>query len=207
MPPPTERPITFATSASDGGAAGGARPGPPEQVPAGALLLRKMRRDDAVPVAAAVGASLDHLRPWMPWATPEAADHRSQLARIEEAAEMWATGTDYIYLIMVDDGATVAGTIGLHRRVGDGGIEIGYWISAEHTRRGYATAAAGALTPVALALPGVRRVEIHCDEANVPSAGVPRKLGYRLDHIEPHEPEAPGERGRRMIWVYEGDKA
>jgi RimJ/RimL family protein N-acetyltransferase len=176
-------------------------------VPAGALLLRKMRRDDAVPVAAAVGASLDHLRPWMPWATPEAADHRSQLARIEEAAEMWATGTDYIYLIMVDDGATVAGTIGLHRRVGDGGIEIGYWISAEHTRRGYATAAAGALTPVALALPGVRRVEIHCDEANVPSAGVPRKLGYRLDHIEPHEPEAPGERGRRMIWVYEGDKA
>jgi RimJ/RimL family protein N-acetyltransferase len=171
------------------------------------VLLRKMRRDDAVPIAAAVGASLEHLRPWMPWATPEAADHRSQLARIEEATEMWATGTDYIYLIMVDDGATLAGTIGMHRRVGDGGIEIGYWVSAGHARRGYATAAARALTPVALALPGVKRVEIHCDEANVASAGVPRKLGFRLDRIEPHEPEAPGEKGSRMIWVCEGETA
>lgn len=207
MPPPTERPITFATSATDGGATGGAWSGPPEQVAAGPVLLRKMRRDDAVPIAAAVGASLEHLRPWMPWATPEAADHRSQLARIEEAAEMWATGTDYIYLIMVDDGATLAGTIGLHRRVGDGGIEIGYWVSVDHARRGYATAAARALTPVALALPGVKRLEIHCDEANVASAGVPRKLGFRLDRIEPHEPEAPGEQGRRMIWVWEGETA
>jgi len=206
MPPPTHHLITFAVPAGDGGAAGGARPLPPEQVAAGPLLLRKMRRDDAVPIAAAVGASMEHLRPWMPWATPEAADHRSQLARIEEAAEMWATGSDYIYLIMVDGGATVAGTIGLHRRVGDGGIEIGYWVSAEHARRGYATAAARALTPVALALPGVKRVEIHCDEANVASAGVPRKLGFRLDRIEAHEPEAPGEQGRRMIWVCEGDR-
>jgi len=44
-------------------------------------------------------------------------------------------------------------------------------------------------------------VEIQCDEANTASAGVPRKLGYRLDRVENHEKEAPGERGRRMIWV------
>jgi RimJ/RimL family protein N-acetyltransferase len=174
---------------------------PPEEVWAGPLLLRRMRRDDAVTIAATVGNSLDHLRPWMPWATPEAADHRSQLARVEEAGEMWAMGTDYIYLIMADQGRTLAGTIGLHRRVGDGGMEIGYWIAVDHTRRGYATEAARAVTSVALAIPGVRRVEIHCDEANVASAGVPRKLGYRLDRIEAHEPEAPGEQGRRMIWV------
>ena len=59
------------------------------------------------------------------------------------------------------------------------------------------------MTPVALGLPGVTRVEIHCDEANAASAAIPRKLGYRLDRIGPHEPEAPGERGNRMIWVKE----
>jgi RimJ/RimL family protein N-acetyltransferase len=49
----------------------------------------------------------------------------------------------------------------------------------------------------------VRRVEIHCDEANTASAAIPRKLGYRLDRVIAHEPEAPGESGRRMIWVRE----
>jgi RimJ/RimL family protein N-acetyltransferase len=52
-------------------------------------------------------------------------------------------------------------------------------------------------------MPGVTRVEIHCDEANIASNAIPRKLGYRLDRIDDHEPEAPGERGRRLIWVRE----
>ena len=192
-----------AAPARHGGAAGV----PPEEVRTGPLLLRRMRTGDAGVIAATVGASLDHLRPWMPWATTEAATSRSQLARIIEADEMWETGTDYIYLITVAHDGALAGTIGLHRRIGDGGMEIGYWIAVGQTRRGYATAAAGALTSVAFTLPGVRRVEIHCDEANTASAGVPRKIGYRLDRIEPHEPEAPGERGRRMIWVWDEQAA
>jgi RimJ/RimL family protein N-acetyltransferase len=185
----------------------GGVPQPPDGLRAGELLLRRMRVEDAGVLAATVGDSLDHLRPWMPWATPEAADHRTQLARIAEAGDMWEAGTDYIYSIFLVSDMTLVGTIGMHRRIGDGGIEIGYWIGAGYTRRGYATAAAGVLTWVAAALPGVSRVEIHCDEANVASAGVPRKLGYRLDRIDTLEPEAPGERGRRMIWVWEpGDE-
>jgi RimJ/RimL family protein N-acetyltransferase len=176
---------------------------PPEVIEAGPTLLRRLRPEDAGALAAAVGESLDHLRPWMPWATPEAADQRMQRARTAEAEEMWDAGTDYIYSVFASDGA-LAGSIGLHRRVGDGGIEIGYWIAVSQTGRGYATAAARALTSVAVTLPGVERVEIHCDEANAASAAIPRKLGYRLDRMEAHEPEAPGEQGRRMIWVWEG---
>jgi RimJ/RimL family protein N-acetyltransferase len=47
----------------------------------------------------------------------------------------------------------------------------------------------------------VNRVEIHCDAANVGSAAVARRLGYRLDRIEQRHPEASGESGRLMIWV------
>jgi RimJ/RimL family protein N-acetyltransferase len=190
------------------------------------VVLRRMQPDDAGDLAAVVGESLDHLRPWMPWATKEAADHRTQLARITEAAELWESGTDYIYGIFAaagpggpagapgggdgaDDVGTggedgpLVGTIGLHRKAGEDTAEIGYWIAAGRTRRGYGTAAARAVTSVAVALPGVRQVQIHCDEENVASAAIPRKLGYRLDRIEAHEPEAPGERGRRMIWVWD----
>ena len=59
-----------------------------------------------------------------------------------------------------------------------------------------------ALTAAALALPGVERVEIHCDEANRRSAAVPRRLGYRLDRIEADHVSAPGDLGRSMIWVH-----
>jgi len=192
--------------------------GPPEQVAAGPLVLRRVRAGDAGAIAVAVGASLEHLRPWMPWATPEAADLRSQLVRVAEADELWESGTGFIYVMIAretgppgpDAAGTVkdpdgefVGTIGLHRRLADDAVEIGYWTVAAKTRRCYATAAAQALTQVAVALPGTRRVEIHCDEANTASAGVPRKLGYRLDRVEKHEREAPGERGRRMIWVWD----
>ena len=219
MPPPIERP-----SASAAVAPQSARP--PRRVAAGPVVLRRMQPDDAGNLAAVVGESLDHLRPWMPWATKEAADHRTQLARITEAAELWESGTDYIYGIFAaagpggpargpgggdnadpadaggEDGPLV-GTIGLHRRAGEDIAEIGYWIAAAHARRGYGTAAARAVTSLAVALPGVRQVQIHCDEENVASAAIPRKIGYRLDRIEAHEPEAPGERGRRMIWVWD----
>jgi RimJ/RimL family protein N-acetyltransferase len=184
---------------------------PPEWLEAGPLVLRRMAAQDARQVAAVVGASLDHLRPWMPWATDEAADVRTQLARIAEADELWETGSDYIYAIFTatahrKDG-TLVGTIGLHRRAADDTAEIGYWIAVEQTRRGYATTAARAVTTLAAALPGIKQVEIHCDEANTASAAVPRKLGYRLDRIAPHEPEAPGERGRRMVWIWDPAQA
>jgi RimJ/RimL family protein N-acetyltransferase len=191
-------------------------------VAAGPLVLRRVHANDAGAIAVAVRTSLDHLRPWMPWATPEAADLRSQLVRVAEADELWESGTGFIYVmistgtgppgpgtsgVVKDPDGEFVGTIGLHRRLADDAVEIGYWTVAAKTRRGYATAAAQALTPVALALPGTRRVEIHCDEANTASAGVPRRLGYRLDRVEKHEREAPGELGRRMIWVWDpGDR-
>jgi RimJ/RimL family protein N-acetyltransferase len=193
---------------------------PPERLGAGPLVLRRVAADDAGVIAAAVGASLEHLRPWMPWATPEAADLRTQLVRVAEADELWETGTGFIYVMIARDSEPAGvppepagrggdpdgefvGTIGMHRRAADDAVEIGYWIASAQTRHGYATAATRALTPVAVELSGARRVEIHCDEANTASAAIPRKLGYRLDRIEAHEREAPGERGRRMIWVWD----
>ena len=174
---------------------------PAEEVHSSRLVLRglhgRMRGASRWPRR----ASLDHLRPWMPWATREAGQLRTQLTRVAEAAELWAAGTDYIYSSCCRP-ATLVGQIGLHRRVGEGGIEIGYWIDARHAGRGLGTEAARMLTGVALSLDGVTRAEIHCDQANQASAAIPRKLGYHLDRVDPHEPEAPGEQGRRMVWVH-----
>jgi len=183
---------------------------PPERVAAGPVLLRRLRADDAEAVARAVEASLEHLGPW---ATLEASDTASQRAWIIEADGLWEAATDFIYAVLrarggakaaaaVADGELI-GTFGLHRRIGPFAIEMGYWIHAAYAGRGFGTAAARALTPVALALPDVHRVEIHCDVANAASAAIPRGLGYRLDRIEQRGPQAPAETGRHMVWVLE----
>ena len=109
-------------------AGGPGRAAPPEEVTSRSLLLRRVHAVDAAAIARAVRVSLDHLRPWMPWATPEAADPRAQLARVAEADELWESGTDFIYSVLLAESRMVIGEIGLHHRPGDGGIEIGYWI-------------------------------------------------------------------------------
>jgi RimJ/RimL family protein N-acetyltransferase len=169
-------------------------------------MLRRLRATDAGAIAAAVGASLDYLRPWMPWATPAAAERRSQLSRVAEADQWWEAGIRYTYSVVATAHGTLVGEITLQRQsAGCAAIgswaEIGYWIAASQSSRGYGTSATEAITELALTLPGIVRAEIHCDIANGASSAIARKAGYRLDRIEKRQPEAPGETGRLMIWV------
>jgi RimJ/RimL family protein N-acetyltransferase len=174
---------------------------PPEEIDAGPVRLRRWRTEDAGLVTRLVTANLEHLRPWMPWAreAPAEAEEHEFLERMEAA---WERRSDFGFAVEVPDVGPTGG-MGLHTRQGPGTLEIGYWIAAASTGRGYATAAARALTDAAFALPGVDRVEIRCDEANVASAAIPRRLGYRLLEVYSRQPSAPAETGRAMIWAVE----
>jgi ribosomal-protein-serine acetyltransferase len=180
---------------------------PPERVDAGRVILRRVEASDANAIAAAVSASLENLRPWMPWATREAAERGNQLARIAEADHNWESGLGYVYSVLTAEHGTLVGEIALHLRDSGQSVELGYWIATGQVGRGYATLAADAMTSVALAMPNVTRVEIHCDAANAASAAVARKLGYRLDRIEARRADAPGESGRLMVWLRDRQQA
>ncbi len=148
-------------------------------------VLSRTKESDADSLARPVGANLAHLRPWMPWATKQAADAQAQRKRCREAEAAWDNGSDYVYVLRPEASGQIIGCFGLHRRIGPGAIEIGYWVHADFAGRGYATACAGALTDVALALSDVARVEVHTDEANTISAAIPGRLGYRPDRTGP----------------------
>jgi RimJ/RimL family protein N-acetyltransferase len=168
----------------------------PGTISAPPLVLRRSQVADAAALAVAVAESLDHLAPWLQWATPEAATVASQATRLSRGtwgADLWD------FVMAVGDGELV-GACGLHRRDAST-VAIGYWVHVRHVRHGYATAAARGLTQTAVALPGIQRVEIQCDEANVAGAAVPRRLGYLLDRIEDRAIEARGQTGRLMTWT------
>jgi RimJ/RimL family protein N-acetyltransferase len=160
-----------------------------------------LRATDADDVAVAVRASLAHLSPWMGWATAEATDPARQRAGASAAEDAWDQGSDFGYAMRLPQAAPVVGLLGLHRRIGPGGVEIGYWLHRDYLGRGYATSAVRAVTEAALQLEDVDWVEIHTDEANLASAAIPRRLGYRLDRVEPRAPQAPAETGQLQIWV------
>jgi RimJ/RimL family protein N-acetyltransferase len=173
---------------------------PAETIALPGYVMRRLTVSDAPAVSAAATESMDHLQPWMPWATPHGVTVETQRVRMSGPEWSWAPEGDYGFGVFLADGRLVA-ALGLHRRIGPGALEIGYWVHVDHTRRGIATASARALTDAGFAMAGIRRMEIHCDAANRASAGVPAKLGYRLVGSEDHVPEAPGEDGRRLIWV------
>lgn len=168
--------------------------------------LRRWRATAADVHYRVVTESLGHLVPWMPWAG-EGYSPDSSLEFVSRCEREWAEGQAYNYAVAVA-GSTV-GSCSLMRRIGRGGLEIGYWIHPSWTRRGLATAAAAALVDEAFALPGVEVVEIHHDEANEASGGVPRRLGFTEVERRPaiEGAAAPGESGVEVIWRVHRDRA
>ncbi|MBY8876065.1 GNAT family N-acetyltransferase [Actinacidiphila acidipaludis] len=171
---------------------------PAETLSADLAELRRWRMADADALERAIGESLDHLVPWLPWA----ADHgRHQTVEfLARSHDEWRTGQAYGYAITL--GGAVIGGCGLHRRIGPGGLEMGYWIHPRRTGQGLATMAAAALAGQAFRLAGVHRVEIHHDAANRASGAVARRLGFT--EVERFRvaggPAAPGEVGIDVIW-------
>ena len=159
-------------------------PAPAYRIHTPRLVIRCLEPSEAPLLAEVITASLDHLRPWMPWASaPEELEGIIPWLRAFRAA--FDTDQDYIYGILTPDESEVIGRIGMHQGIGEGAREIGYWIGVGHAGRGYATEATAALTRVGFEVNGLERLEIRCDPGNGPSAAVPRKLGYTLDATLP----------------------
>ena len=176
-------------------------PGPAYRVCTSRLLIRCWQPRDAEMLKTAIDESLEHLRPWMPWAMDEPEDLQAKIDRLGRWRGMFDLGKDFVYGLFGPDEDIVLGSSGLHTRVGEGAREIGYWIHADYANQGLATEAAGALTRIAFEVDDVARVEIHCDPRNVRSAAVPRKLGFTHEAtLRERVADAEGEHHDSMIW-------
>ena len=169
-------------------------------LPAGQVLRRRSMVSDQAFIDA-VTADLEHLKVWLPWAQEPPTAEETAYHRARQDAN-WEAGTSFSYLLTPADSAEqVLGGCAMFPTAGQGVLEIGYWLCSPQVGRGLASQSAAALTEAGLALPGIRRMEIHCDRANIRSAAVPERLGYTLERIEPDEPLTPAEIGQSMVWT------
>lgn len=152
---------------------------PPYAIRTARLLVRCWDPRDAPLLKEAIDTSLEHLRPWMPWAHNEPQPLPEKARLLRRFRGQFDLGQNFIFGIFSSDESEVVGGTGLHPRVGDDAFEIGYWIRSSRIREGLATEATAALTRVAFVVCGVERIEIHVDPANAASLAVPRRLGFR----------------------------
>jgi len=177
----------------------------PYRVETERLVLRCWQPEDARRLKEAIDSSLDHLRPWMPWVAREPQSVEAKVERLRAFRGEFDLDRDYVFGIFSRDGRLVLGSSGLHTRLGDGGLEIGYWIRASHVNQGLGTETAAALTKVGFELAHAERVEIHCRPDNTASAAIPAKLGFTHEATRRElSRDADGQAHDSMIWTLLG---
>lgn len=147
------------------------------------LLVRMPMPGDGKVVFDAIEASLEELKPWMPFA------HYNQTvedveANIREAHLKFLKREDLRMLVFHKGTWEFIASTGLHRINWDvPKFEIGYWIDSRHSGKGYMTETVQGLTDFAFDVLGAKRVEVRCDAFNKRSAAVAERLGFKLDAI------------------------
>lgn len=162
------------------------------------IELRPWTEADAPALNRAVAESREHLLPFMPWASEPPMTDAARRAWIRDRVREAEGGGDRTYAIWRD--GELAGSCGLHRRLGPGALEIGYWTHVAHLRCGVASGAVARLCEIAFAEPSITRVEIHHDVGNDASAAVARRAGFTHVGDAARPPQAPADHGAERVW-------
>jgi RimJ/RimL family protein N-acetyltransferase len=114
----------------------------------------------------------------MTWVYSEPEPIEDKVQRLKRFRGMFDLGQNFVYGIFNPEDTKLLGGTGLYPRIGESGLEIGYWIHKDYVNQGLVTECTAALVKVAFELMHAHRLEIHCDPGNLASAAIPRKLGF-----------------------------
>jgi RimJ/RimL family protein N-acetyltransferase len=142
------------------------------------LVIRCYSPSDVQMLADSVRENVEHLKPWMLWVYVEPEPIEEKEKRVQRFRGEFDLGQDFIYGIFNSEETRLLGGTGLHTRLGESQLEIGYWIHKDFVNQGLVTESTSALIKVAFEVLHLHRLEIHCDPGNFASAAIPRKLGF-----------------------------
>jgi RimJ/RimL family protein N-acetyltransferase len=158
---------------------------PPDRYGAPGFLLRSYQAGDGARVSEAVNASYEHLKTFLPWATPQQSVELSErLSR--EFRGKWLTAQDFVIGIWEPDESRLLGGCGYHLR--EGGLElcnaeIGMWIRADAAGRGLGTAVLQSLLRWGFSEWPWLRLSWRCSSANRASQRTAEKAGLQREGL------------------------
>ncbi len=157
------------------------------------ILLRPVRREDAVPIAEAACESLAEMQSWMPWCHPGYSAKESA-TWVKSSQQAWKKGTAYEFAILDKASGAYLGGCGLNwLNPAYKLANLGYWVRSSQTRRGVATEAARLLARFGFRELRLNRIEIVVAVGNLPSQRVAEKAGARREGILRNRLEVAGQ--------------
>jgi RimJ/RimL family protein N-acetyltransferase len=156
---------------------------------------------DAPLLKRAIDESLEHLKPWMPWAWNEPQSLEAKVDLLRGFRMAFDNGEDYTFGVFNLDETEIVAATGLHNRIAGNAREIGYWVHVNHCNKGIATEIVNALVKTCFEIEEYDGVELHCDVKNEISARVPVKCGFKLREVLiGNAPNVFGGKRDTMIW-------
>lgn len=157
------------------------------------VIVRPYHKEDARALHEAVAESRDHLRPWLPFADEHQSAEESLDWIIHQEAN-WLLREQLPLSVWERASGRFLGGTGIHIHNWETrSFEIGYWLRASATGHGYMTEAARLVSDYLFNELAPTRVEIRCDERNLASAAIPRRLGYHQEgRLRNHGPASDG---------------
>lgn len=172
----------------------------PSRIERGEVVLDRLGVEHAGPLAEAVRRSYEHLEDWMPWLA-DGVSEAHQRNRAITMDDRWERGLEFHYVIR--EGrltGRIDGVISAFAQRNDC-FEIGYWVCADRTRRGIASAALGAVHEESCSLDGVDATELFVDENNAASQALAVSCGYLPVGTTRRTPLARGESGTLIHYM------
>ena len=145
------------------------------------IRLRAFREDDADQVFYSVIHNLEHLKPFMRWATPE---YSVESAKEFIENSLNSAETRKSLSLGIFDRGEFIGSVGFVKF--DWTVrktEIGYWIDKEEEGKGIVSAACRVLIDYAIDELRMNRVEIRCSSENKRSAAIPERFGFKKEGV------------------------
>ena len=145
------------------------------------FTIRAYQPGDGPELRVATTSSYEHLRPWMPWATPEDSVEAAEV-RCRRFAARYLLNEEFVLGIWVGD--QLAGGTGFHLRgapIAWRSAEIGMWIRGSYAGHGLGTRVLHAMLKWGFEDWGWERLSWYCDTRNLASASVARKNGLLLE--------------------------
>lgn len=174
----------------------------PHELETERLFIRLPKPGDGKVVHEAIQASINELKPWLPFARHEQSEEDAE-ANIRKAYAQFLARGDLRLLIFHKASEKFVGSSGLHRINWDiPKFEIGYWADSRYSGHGYITEAVEGISDFAFRELQAKRLEILCDTKNLKSRAIPERLDFKLEGIFRSDRRSVDGKGLRDTCVY-----